>query len=386
VSGATSAARSHAGMRDRPAVVVASLFLLGLVPVACAAFFLAASYANDSLAYDFRNAYLPAASAVLDGETPYVETDDPRLAAEVAYVYPPPLAYALTPLTALSESAAVVVVTLVGAALVLGVLMLLDVRDWRCYGVMLVWAPVLIGLQTGSASLLVAFAAAVVWRFRGRLWPPAVALGLAVAVKLFVWPLLVWLLATRRVRVAVLSVGVGAATVLASWAALGFEDLTRYPALLRRLSDLEAAETYSLVGVAAAAGLPESAGVVLSVLAGGALLAAAVAFSRRGDDLRSFTSAIAASLALTPIVWQHYLILLLVPLAIARPRLSALWFLPVLAWVAPREDNGAAWQTPVPLLVATAIVLAVLLSPAAEARDARSLSRVRRSREPSLVR
>ena len=44
----------------------------------------------------------------------------------------------------------------------------------------------------------------------------------------------------------------------------------------------------------------------------------------------------AATLALSPIVWLHYLVVLLVPMAIARPRFSLLWLLPVVLWVSPR--------------------------------------------------
>jgi hypothetical protein len=40
---------------------------------------------------------------------------------------------------------------------------------------------------------------------------------------------------------------------------------------------------------------------------------------------------VVASLALTPIVWNHYLVLLFVPLALVRPRFSAIWL--GTAWV-----------------------------------------------------
>ena len=85
-----------------------------------------------------------------------------------------------------------------------------------------------------------------------------------------------------------------------------------------------------------------AAGQVLAVATGVALLAVCVVLGRRGDDLRSFTAAVAAALAFTPVIWQHYLVLLLVPLAVARPRFSALWLLPVRLWLARARDNGDA--------------------------------------------
>jgi hypothetical protein len=162
---------------------------------------------------------------------------------------------------------------------------------------------------------------------------------------------------------------VAAGAILLAWAALGFEDFGRYPSLLRRLTELEAADTYSFTGIADALGLPDAAGQAGSLLVGGALLLACALLGRRGDDLGSFTSAIAATLAFTPILWQHYLVLLLVPLAAARPRFSALWLLPVILWLAPREDNGQALQTLLPLGVA-AVLAAALLVRAREAPTA----------------
>ena len=59
-------------------------------------------------------------------------------------------------------------------------------------------------------------------------------------------------------------------------------------------------------------------------------------------------------------MWLHYLVLLLVPLAIARPRFSLIWLLPVLLWVSPKPGYAEGFQTFLPG-VAAAILLAVLL-------------------------
>ena len=72
--------------------------------------------------------------------------------------------------------------------------------------------------------------------------------------------------------------------------------------------------------------------------AGAGLLALALRAARRDADepgerdRRSLTLVLAAALVLTPIVWQHYLALLIAPIALARPRLSPLWALPLAAW------------------------------------------------------
>jgi hypothetical protein len=51
-----------------------------------------------------------------------------------------------------------------------------------------------------------------------------------------------------------------------------------------------------------------------------------------------------AALLATPMLWPHYLALLFVPIALAAPRLSALWFSPLLAYVAPvAQTTGRPW-------------------------------------------
>jgi hypothetical protein len=166
--------------------------------------------------------------------------------------------------------------------------------------------------------------------------------------------------ATGRLRASVWAVVVGVLVTLVAWSIIGFDGLTGYPDLLERLSEIQAERSYSIVGMAATAGLPDVVGSALTLLLGGALLVGCVVYARRGDDQRSFTCAVAATLALSPIVWLHYLVVLLVPVAIARPRFSALWLLPVLLWVSPRPGyaEGAATFAPA---IAAAIVVGVLL-------------------------
>ena len=82
------------------------------------------------------------------------------------------------------------------------------------------------------------------------------------------------------------------------------------------------------------------------MLAGLPLLVAAAVLARRGsNELGALALALAAALALSPVVWLHYLVLLVVPIAVARARLSLVWFAPLLLWVTPgTASNGSAWR------------------------------------------
>ena len=95
-------------------------------------------------------------------------------------------------------------------------------------------------------------------------------------------------------------------------------------------------------------------------------------FAARGPegDRRALSVAVAGALLATPVLWLHYLVLLFVPIALARPRLSALWFAPLAFWLTPvAHSNGSVWRTCFALVVAALIVLRSL-APAASAAAA----------------
>jgi hypothetical protein len=292
------------------------------------------------------------------------------------FPYPPLPALTAIPLTALSLDAAglLVMASLVVAALL--TLRVLDVRDWRCYGLMLLWPPVVSAIQTGNVTLWLGLAAALTWRFRDRLLTPGASVGVTLAVKFFLWPLVVWFGATRRYASAVVAFVVGAGLLLLSWAPLGFAGLVDYPDLLRRLEETVGEDSYTAYIVGLDLGLPSAAARAIWLAAGLALVAAVVLLGRRGDERRAFVVAIAASLALTPIVWLHYFALLVVVVAVARPRLGPVWFVPLAMVITPGSGHPAPLETAATLAIAALTVGLALRaaagSDAVAATDART--------------
>jgi hypothetical protein len=149
---------------------------------------------------------------------------------------------------------------------------------------------------------------------------------------------------------------------------IGFAGLQGYPHLLRVLSRVEAVQSYSLVGLFRLEGGTATALTALLMAA----VVVAVVFAARGPegDRRALTVAVAGALLATPVLWLHYLVLLFVPIALARPRLSALWFAPLAFWLTPvAHSNGSIWRTCFALVVAGLIVLRSL-APAVSAAAA----------------
>jgi hypothetical protein len=350
----------------RPAAIV----FLGVLPVLVLIALFASAIQDDVAAMDFRQFYR-AGESILGGESPYLPPGGPLTSWGGPYPYPPLPAQLATPLTLLPLDVAAVLVMASLTLVALGVPYVLGVRDWRCYGAMLLWPPVLSAIQTGNLTLWLALACALAWRFRDRKAVTALSLGLSLAVKLFLWPVIVWLAATRRLASALLAVATGVALLLLSWAVLGFAGLLGYPDLLRRLDHVVGDDSYTTYIVGLDLGLPSTVARALWLSLGLGLLTASVIVARRQDERSAFILAIAASLALTPIVWLHYFALLLVVVAVARPTLSAAWFVPLAMVVTPGSGHPTPFETAWTLGVAVVTVGLALRASAGDAGTAR---------------
>ena len=329
--------------RLEPFVRPLSIAFLAVVPAVVILALFVETVQDDAVAFDFRVFY-DAANAILHGDSPYLGVDDVGAIGR-SFVYPPLTALATVPLAALPFQVAGLVVQAGLVVATLGVLRLVGVRDWRCYGLVLLWPPVLSAIQTGSVTILLALAAAVAWRYRDRTVASAGAVGVALAVKTILWPLAVWLAATRRIAAAALSCLVGGALVLASWGVIGFAGFADYPDLLRRLENAVGEDSYTAYIVGLDIGLPSSVARGLWLALGLGLLAAVVVLARRGEERAAFVAAIAASLGLTPIVWLHYFALLVVVVALAQPRLGVLWFVPLAMVLTPGSGHPTQFET-----------------------------------------
>jgi hypothetical protein len=208
--------------------------------------------------------------------------------------------------------------------------------------------PTFSALGFGTIGPLLLLAAAASWRLRRSPWS-GVLLALAAAAKLFMWPLLIWLLLTRRFRASVAAAGT-LGVLIAVWAATNRDGLARYPATLRAL-ERGHPSSYSPRSLWLALGLPGAQFVAVAIALVGVVLIA-----RARDDKAGFAAAIAVSLLATPLLWLHYLVLLLIPLALYRPRLSWPWLLPLALWVTPEpEPHASIWR--IGLVVVTVIVV-----------------------------
>jgi hypothetical protein len=345
-------------------VLVIALFAAALVTVEVLVRF--------SFGWDFRAVY-QAGHDYLHLHSPYISGSLAQLTSRENFVYPLPIAAVFAPVSLLPYHVAAVLFVALGAACLALTLRILGVRDWRCYAAALVGMPAVEGTLLGTISPLLALLVALLWRYRDRSRVAVPVVALLVLAKLFLWPAVVWLLVTRRFRTAALSIGVCAASVLAFSLPVGSGTLTHYPHLLRLLSSFESPMSLSLFSLGQSATGSYPVGLALASAAGLLLLYGMARAAHEGEELRAFSLSIVAALALSPIVWNHYLVILFVPLALMRPRFSVLWL--ASAWI--MDDGGAGLDRKAIAIVTIAAWLVILAQAGVFSRPPSTLARRR---------
>jgi len=300
------------------------------------------------IGFDFRGTLWEPARSLLHGGRIYPEPVRSAVVVGNPAVYPPLFILLTVPLAPLSSLAAAWIWMALLAASLVAALHLLGVRDWRCHLVALSSPVVLQGLVWGNLTLLLILPLAAAWRWRDRAGIVGLSVGAAIAAKLFVLPLVAWLVFTRRFRATALALLAAAAFVVTPWLLVGFDGLRDYPALLREVQDVYAVRSASLASVLGGFGLSVRLAVALSIAVGLGLIGVAWRLAgRRDGDRRAFALVITACIVASPIVWPNYSALLLVPIAVSSPRLAPVWFFGYASWLAGWLPN-AKWVTPEP--------------------------------------
>jgi alpha-1,2-mannosyltransferase len=341
---------------------VARQAFLAILLVAWTAAQLNTYWDHGQFAYDFHNYYWPAGHRVLQGLSPYVDGDWLPPGSEVGLAYPAPSMLAFAAMAALPRGVGDVIFTALSLAAPLVALRVLEVKDWRPYGAIMLWPPIISGWQNANLSLLLVLGVAAVWRYRASFAMAGFLLALLVSLKLFLWPLGLFFIATRRYST--LACAALATLVLNSvaWLAIGLDELPRFRSAIQSFSGLTEDAGFSIIGLVERAGGDRMA--AYGVMSSLALIAgvSCVALGRRGQEKNAFILGIAVSLLATPVVWIHYLALLIVPLALRHPQIHPLWALPVVMWFTGTWVDPNGWQVGVGLALSAVVIAGTLIS------------------------
>jgi hypothetical protein len=321
------------------------------VPAIVTAWVLYFVWRHQDEGVDFHLEYWVAGMRLLHGLSPYA-LHSPNGVGWL-FVYPPVAAFAFTPFALLPDGTSSVLYTAMCIALAALTLRVVGVRDWRLYGMTLMLGPVVNAWQVANVTLPLAFGLAVMWRYRDRPVVAGLAAAAIVSLKPVVWPAVVWLLVTRRFRAAAYGVAACLGINLVAFALVGFDQISAMVRAVNLVTKQMHHWGYSVIALAGDLGVGYQVGIALTIAISAALLVTCYRAGRTGRDAAALVLTVDLALAASPLVWVHYLALMIVPLAVVAPTLSLAWFLQIPLWICPVVE---------PHLPARLLVLVTLVS------------------------
>ncbi len=310
---------------------------------------------GENWGYDFQ-AYTGAAQRLgTEGTLYQSETlDGPyRPGPYGLYMYAPPLGIAIAPLAELELDVGMAAWHLLRIIALVAACGLLPVPGWvrlATFGVAALSLGVTRDLLLGNVSVLLLLPLAAAWRWLDRPFG-AIAQALAMAVRPTLGVLLLWQLLRRQWRAVAWTIGAGLVLIVLTLPFVGLEGYRDYLTVLRNLGGVTGVEHNLDISTAFLTLGADEQLAELALLAGYGLAIAAIGLSLRREPDLGFVVTATASLLLSPLLWDHYLAMLVLPAAYlaARGRTWGL-LLPLLSWLPP---IAAPFLAPFVVLAAT---------------------------------
>ena len=271
-----------------------------------------------TLGFDFL-AYHQAANRALGG-LPLYDTSVDETGGFGLFYYPPPFILAILPFAPLDPAVATWLWVALSGAAFLGGLALMPVSTTVRWVTLLLaglmW-PVAYAFKLGQVGPLLFLLFAIGWRWLDR--PVALGGSAAVGAIVKIQPglVLAWALLTRRWTAVAVGAGVlVVASVIATVIAGGLTAWTDYLTVLRNVSDpIATPHNFTPGAVVYQLGMPSGVAAAVQVLSSVAALGLVVLTALRAPAACSYLLTVTASQLLSPVLWDHYAMLLLLPVA-----------------------------------------------------------------------
>lgn len=311
---------------------------------------------GGTLGYDYL-AYDAAARRLLAG-APLYDTSYEVAGGFGLYYYPPPFALVVLPLAALVPAdlavwlwtVALVTLLLVGIAL----MPVSATTRWLTLALAGISWPVVQSIKLGQVGPLLLLLFAIGWRSLASDQVVGTVAALGTLVKLHPALLFGWALLRRRWWAIGIGVAAGVALSTLTTPIVGIRAWSDFALVLTRVSDPITIPGNATVGALAfRAGLERGMALLLQVLTMGGVLLIWLLVCLRRPPLVGYLATIVASQLLSPTLWDHYGIFVLLPVAWLLDRRR--WWAGLLLLAAPWPLVGA-----VPLVVYPTVLLVTL--------------------------
>jgi len=347
----TSARLGSLGATALPIVAVLA-FIGGLAPTL--------ALAGTTLGFDFL-AYHQAAVRVLAGQ-PLYDMSYTETGGFGLFYYPPTFAPLVLVFGLLSATTATYAwIGLLVAAFIVGVAILPVSRSVRWWLVLLAGLsfPFVYAVKLGQVGPLLFLTFAIGWRWMDGPLRLGASAAVGAAIKLQPGLILVWALFTGRWRAVVVGAAVLAGLALAATLLAGVGAWSDFLTLLRTVSDpITTPHNFTPGAIAYQLGAPAGVASAIQLVSTVATVVMFLLAVRFCADEASYLVAVIVSQLVSPVLWDHYAMLLLLPVAylLSAGRWWALAIPLVTAWplvgvTPPLVYPVAFWVTLVAVVV-----------------------------------
>ena len=338
--------------------------------------------AGDTLGFDFL-AYYQAAVRLLGGQ-PVYDMSFTQTGGFGLFYYPPTFIPLILPLGLLSAQTATWL-WIAGsiAAFVLGVAVLPVSRTVRWWILLLAGTsfPFVYAVKLGQVGPLLFLTLAVGWRWLDEPFRLGLSGAVGAAIKLQPGLVLVWAALTGRWKAVAVGGTALVSLAIVATALAGLTSWSDFIQLVRTVSDpITTEHNFTPGAIAYQMGLARELASAIQIVSTVTVVVAVFVAVLRASDEASYLVVVLASQLVSPILWDHYAVVLLLPVA---------YLLAAGRWWALAIPLATAWPLvgvtpPIVYPLVFWVTLVATLSVGWRARRPRTPSRLRRSRDAAV--
>lgn len=273
--------------------------------------------AGDTFGYDFR-AYHAAAVRVLEGR-PLYDMNYDVAGPSGLFLYPPTFVPFILPFGLLATVPAAWAWTVAMLMCFVGAVALMPVATRTRWAVVLLaglsW-PFVYNIKLGQVGPLLLLLFAIGWRGLDRALPVGTAGGGGAAIKLQPAIVLVWALLTRRWTAAIAGAGILVGLAAMATLIVGVGAWSDFVTLITRVNDpITTPHNFTPGAVAYELGVPRDTAAAVQWASTLTALTLFALTALRLGSVPSYLVAVVVSQLVSPVLWDHYAIVLLLPVA-----------------------------------------------------------------------
>ncbi len=273
--------------------------------------------AVGTLGFDFLS-YDSAVRRFLAGGVLYDQSFDFTGAFGLFY-YPPPFVLLALPLTLLAPSSAAIAFTAILLVTFIAAVALMPVPARVRWVVLLLggmsW-PLVYAIKLGQVGPILLVLFTIGWRWMDRPWRFGAATAIGIAIKIQPFLLVGWALLTGRRRAVWATLAVFAVFAVAATLVAGPSSWVDQATLLARVSKpIDTPHNFTPGRLAFEAGAPVALAWAVQIANWVAVALVVLYAIRRASPVASYLAVVIASQLISPILWDHYALMLLLPVA-----------------------------------------------------------------------